>query len=861
MAKMGAGSLVLGHQGSCHCRRGKALSGAFGGAGAIAHYPPNLEIEPLAIKIWATLDLAQQSAEMRVITTVVGRVAGIRTLSLDGVSFESVEVKDISNLPLTWSYDGAKIKITWDEPFVVDEHRMVEVRYRVHRPVSGLFFMQPTAEDPHKPLYAATDHETELARYWLACVDLPNVRTSLEFRLTAAANLTILANGQLISEEINDDGTKTALWRLEQRCPSYLVCFAVGDFVRFSDGEFEGIPLAYYGCKDFTSRDLERTFGRTRSMLAWITAKLGVPFPFPKYYQFALPEFGGAMENISLVSWSDHFVQTERAAPEGMWLVDQVNIHEMAHAYFGDLVVCRDFAHAWLKESWATYMETCWLEDQKGSDEQLYDLFCNARAYFSEADDHYARPLVTRKFTSSWQMYDRHLYPGGACRLHTLRWELGDAVFWRAVTDYLVTHREQVVETQDWQRMLEKHSGRTLQQLFDQWVYTPGYPDIKVTFSYDDEKKLGTFEIVQKQVDEKKDIPAFVLTTELGWSIAGESQLRVIKLSAARHTFEIPMASDPEQVRFDPRGRVLHKLEFDPGEAKLKCQLTKANDVVGRIHAARQLSSSGKRANIQAVVEAYLNEPFWGVRKEILKALAETNNADSVKSIRDFVDSERDALVLPEVFHAASIYRDAQLQQAIEQRLARGDLGPQSVAAAFAALGAQRQAAPLHILSAAAEVSDRTSGTEQSAALKSLGSTRMEKLAPSLIEASEIGRTPYRARDGAVQGLAQLVPYVTLPTRSLIIERCRELLRDPELNIRLEAAKVLKAARAHEEIPNLEAFRATLPLQQKVVIDHILADLRRQDQPDVMGLQRQLEELQGKIRKLSERIQELEDKG
>ena len=141
MAKMGAGSQLLGHQGNCHCRRGMALSGAFGGDGAIAHYPPNLEIEPMAIKIWAKLDLAQCSAEMRVITTVVGRVVGVRTLTLDGISFEIVEVKDVSNLPLTWSYDGAKIKITWEEPFVVDEHRMVEVRYRVQKPASGLFFM------------------------------------------------------------------------------------------------------------------------------------------------------------------------------------------------------------------------------------------------------------------------------------------------------------------------------------------------------------------------------------------------------------------------------------------------------------------------------------------------------------------------------------------------------------------------------------------------------------------------------------------------------------------------------------------------------------------------------------------------
>ena len=59
-----------------------------------------------------------------------------------------------------------------------------------------------------------------MARHWLACVDLPNVRTTLEFHITAASGLTLLANGSLVSETVNGDGTKTAHWRLDQRCPT-----------------------------------------------------------------------------------------------------------------------------------------------------------------------------------------------------------------------------------------------------------------------------------------------------------------------------------------------------------------------------------------------------------------------------------------------------------------------------------------------------------------------------------------------------------------------------------------------------------------------------------------------------------------
>jgi aminopeptidase N len=34
----------------------------------------------------------------------------------------------------------------------------------------------------------------------------------------------------------------------------------------------------------------------------------------------------------------------------------------------------KHFEHAWLKESWATYMECCWLEHAEGTDAFLYQV-------------------------------------------------------------------------------------------------------------------------------------------------------------------------------------------------------------------------------------------------------------------------------------------------------------------------------------------------------------------------------------------------------------------------------------------------------------------------------------------------------
>jgi aminopeptidase N len=49
----------------------------------------------------------------------------------------------------------------------------------------------------------------------------------------------------------------------------------------------------------------------------------------------------------------------------------------------------------------------------------------------------YQRPLVCKTYDSSWDLFDRHLYPGGALRLHMLRDTLGDATFWAGVRQYV----------------------------------------------------------------------------------------------------------------------------------------------------------------------------------------------------------------------------------------------------------------------------------------------------------------------------------------------------------------------------------------------------------------------------------------
>jgi aminopeptidase N len=821
------------------------------------HYPPDLELEPTHLHIDLYISIPARSAGGRVTNTVRARRDGSPTLVLNAVDFEDVSVRDLGGRTLAWQYDGKLLKITWSEPFAADESRQVEVAYRVVQPASGLYFCAPDATHPEMPLYAASDHETERARHWLPCVDLPNVRTSLDFLLRADEKLTILANGALVEEHNHGDGTKTAHWQLEQPCPSYLICVAVGDLVKADDGEFvdgeRSIPVAYFTSADYSPDDLFRTFGRTKPMLAWMTELLARPFPYPKYYQFALLGIGGAMENISLVSWSDRFMQDAALAAEIGWFTDQVNVHEMAHSYFGDAVVCRDFAHAWLKESWATYIEQCWQEHVGGDDAAAYVNYQLAQEYFEEADDKYKRPIVTRRFRSSWDLYDRHLYQGGACRLHMLRRELGDATFWAAVRDYLARYEHQVVETDDFRHVLEEHSGRSLGRFFDQWFYASGYPDLKVSFEYDAARHEGTFVIEQKQVDKDKGIPAFQFTTDVAWIIGSEPSSRRVEVTEPRTVVVVAMPQAPDMVRFDPDRRVLHKLEFNPGDAMLRRQLVAAPDVIGRIQAARTLVDTSKRANVEDVVNAALQEPFWGVRIEIADALAAVNHTAAIAGLAGLLAVEQDGRVLVALLRAAGRYRDPELSTAVRRRLVAG-LGPSATEAAYLALGAQREQAPFDLLAAAATRVTRD-GRAQSGALRGLAATRREAAVKPLLTAAERGGSPNRVRPAAIAGLAEIGKGQERAQRERLAETLTDLLRDPWPPVQWAVAEALAVLAAPAAMPALEAFARPLSTQEQAHVERLVAALREEDKLDGSDLKKQVEELREKLRKLEEQVQ------
>lgn len=838
------------HHACCaHRRDGSSLAASsdFASASALPHYPPDLRIAPTHLDIGVRVHVEQRALDVSVTARVRAQVAGASELQLNGIGFLDLTVTGARH-----RYDGERIALVFEPPLEKDEERVVVLRYRVESPKSGVLFSAPAPHRPDAPRYAVTDHETERARHWLACVDLPAVRTSVAWDLRVPAAFTALANGAHVSDTPHDDGTKTTRYELHTPCPSYLLCFAVGEFVRADGDRVGNIPVASFAAAPFDAAMLTRSFGRTSEMLVWMQGVLG-PYPFPKYYQFAAESIGGAMENISLVSWDDRFLLDEALATEETLLVDIINVHEMAHSWFGDDVVCRDHSHAWLKESWATYMETCWWEHRHGRAALEYDLFRCQKAYFAEVSERYARPIVTRTYDSSFDLYDMHLYPGGGVRLHMLRCLLGDDTFFPAVRDYLGRFKGKTVETDDFRRVLEEHSGRSLGRFFDQWLRSPGHPKLKVEVQHDDAKHETRITVTQTQADAKLGIPLFAFPLPLEITTAERTFTVTLAIEEARHVVLLPMDAPATRVRVDPTSTALFELDWDPGAPAWQAQLTQPDDVRGRILAAHALVKTGHPRDTQAVVSAFEAEPFWGVRCEWADALGDAQTEAALSGLLSLAATHRDPLSLAALLRQLGRYRDARIVPCLTARLAEG-LPPRAHEAALDALGAQRALAPRETLAAEAQRPGH-GGFAQRGALRGLGRTHQREAREPLQAALRPGAVHDLVRVAAAEGLGELIPHLERAEQEPAKDALEDALRDPHPRVRRAAAMALCAAGAGEKSDAISAYARTLPHQDRVGIERSITRLGKRD-PDAAS--KQLDGLRDKLRALEERLLVLE---
>ena len=418
---------------------------------------------------------------------------------------------------------------------------------------------------------------------------------------------------------------------------SYLITLVAGEYTVLKD-KFDGADVLYYVTPG-READAPRTFGNTPEMMRLFSDLTGQKYPYPRYAQITVAEFiFGGMENTSATTITDQTLHDERAHAD--FSSEPLISHELAHQWFGDLLTCRDWSHGWLNEGFATYFEILWKEHSAGRDEADYDRLGDMEAYVDEDAHRYRRPVVTNVYHEPIDIFDRHLYEKGGCVLHMLRTELGDARFWKAVRHYVQKHKGGSVETRDLARAVEEATGWNSDRFFHQWVFSAGYPELKVEYSWDDAQKLARVNI--KQAQEVKDqTPLFHVPLDGALRRRRRGQGDRLTVSPRRRDLLVSARRKAGCRRSSiPGNHFLKTLDMKKPDEVYQGELAAAERAIDRVRAARALGKAGEPTAVEALVKALKSDSFWAVRGESALALAQIKTAQARAAISDAIKSE-----------------------------------------------------------------------------------------------------------------------------------------------------------------------------------------------------------------------------
>ena len=610
-------------------------------------FAPDRKVDVQHIKLDVTPDFAKRTVTGTVSITVKPIAKPVSSLTLDAfdialknVRCEGAKLKDTN-------VTRKELQLVFSEPIPVDQVVVLHIEYTA-QPVAGLYFRTPEQGYPAGDLHLWTQGESHESPYWFPCFDYPNERSTTEVLCHVPKDLTVLSNGRKVGEAEDAQGLKVVHWKQDKTHPNYLITLVAGKFAKL-EKQHRNIPLGFYS-QPSLAEHAENSFRDTDKIMAFFEKEIGVPFPWPKYDQVTVLDFtAGGMENTSQTTLTSNTIFAKET--ENIRTTQSLDAHEMAHQWFGDYVTCKDWSHLWLNEGFATYYTHLYLGHAHGHEQLQYGLYRDATTKILKQKDD-KKPIVYKGYKNAMEQFDYRSYPKGSWVLHMLRSQLGPDLYRQCIKAYLEKHALTSVVTDDLRQVIEDQSGRTMDHFFEQWLYRPRHPDLKITYKWLPEEQLAKVTIEQTQpVDEKVllfDFPAtlrFVVAGKDGEKSTDRVIDQLITVSKAKEDFYFPLAAKPRIVRFDPDYTILADVTFELSDELLKAQVQNPADMMGRLLACKALGGRKTHESVALLEQALNNDSFYGVRITAAEALAKHESEAADKALEASWKTQPDARV------------------------------------------------------------------------------------------------------------------------------------------------------------------------------------------------------------------------
>ncbi|WP_350291963.1 M1 family metallopeptidase [uncultured Croceitalea sp.] len=390
-------------------------------------------------------------------------------------------------------YSNSGSNLAFKAPEKLGNHELF-IRY-VAKPKQTVYFIKRKSDVGSQQIW--TQGQGKYTSRWLPSFDDMTEKVEFDLTLNADEEYTVIANGNL-TKKFTEDGLTNWHFDMTKPMSSYLAAFVIGDFAKKELTSSSGVPLElYYEPKD--SLKVEPTYRYTKEIFDFLEQEIGVPYPWQNYKQVPVQDFLYAgMENTGTTIFSNTYMIDATAFVDKNYV--NVNAHELAHQWFGNLVTEENGKHHWLHEGFATYYAYLTEKELFGEEHFYWKLYDTAKTLHNLSENGGGEAL-TNPNANSLTFYEK-----GAWALVLLRERVGDKAFRKGIKKYLEKHQFKNVTISDFLIELEANSNQNLDDFREKWLESEVFPwndvkklliknslSLKVYFLHDDNPKRTAY--------------------------------------------------------------------------------------------------------------------------------------------------------------------------------------------------------------------------------------------------------------------------------------------------------------------------------------------------------------------------------
>ena len=625
-------------------------------------HAPNREFHMINL----ALNLHFNIQKKEVIGVATEKIVPFR-VKYNAVHLNAVDMKigkvTLGNKDLKYDYDGKILTIKLDKDYGLNDTLTYSINYTTI-PKKGIFFILPDKGYPDRIPEIWSQSESEDARYWYPCHDYPDDFSTSSLTATVPEDWVVVSNGLLKKTNVNkSDHTKTFYWVESKPHVVYLNSIVAGKY-KILKSKWDDVPIYYYVEPKYVN-DAKSNFSHTPDILKYFSDVTGYHYAWQKLSLSSVTDFtAGGMENVSAITLTDNTFHDKNAEPEES-TTDLVS-HETAHQWFGDLLTCRSWSHAWLNEGFATYFEALYGRHAFGNDHFAYEMLKDQKQVIA-ADNRNRQSTIYRRYNSPEDVFSVYIYPRGADILNMLRGVLGEQLFFKTIRHYVHEFQFKSVTTHDLADAVRQATGENLDWFFKEWLHKAGHPKFDVKYSYNNfsHKLLMTVNQTQK-VDSLT--PVYKMPVEVYIVTPSEKLTKTIWVDSLHNSYTFNVPGKPLMVNFDEDNFLLKELNFKKSVNELVYQLQNDPNLTGRIWAVDQLKNDNGEKVVNAIIKALKNDSFWGVRAECATALSKFNDDTTSESALIYALNDKDPRVQVNAINSLAKFKDVKLANTIRDK-------------------------------------------------------------------------------------------------------------------------------------------------------------------------------------------------